>query len=81
MSAILGYPLDFVRTKLASDLNQKYSGIRDCLRKTVKEHGFFALYDGLFICLVGEIFYRWDKKNLNVLIRISDKSVSISSRR
>lgn len=34
---------------------KKYSGIFDCVKKTVKGHGFFGLYRGLSVLLYGSI--------------------------
>ena len=44
------YPLDFARTRLAADLgktgSREFTGLVDCLSKTVKRGGFMALYQG-----------------------------------
>ena len=63
VSTVICYPLDFARTKLATDLNMNlaYSGIWDCWRKTSEKEGFLAIYNGLSICLVGEVIYRGTK--------------------
>eukprot|EP00931_Biecheleriopsis_adriatica_P082333 TRINITY_DN5575_c0_g1_i1.p1 TRINITY_DN5575_c0_g1~~TRINITY_DN5575_c0_g1_i1.p1 ORF type:complete len:440 (-),score=65.92 TRINITY_DN5575_c0_g1_i1:200-1447(-) len=37
---------------------RQYNGLCDCLCKTVKNEGFFALYSGYAISVVGIIFYR-----------------------
>ena len=34
---------------------RKYLGPVDCLKKTVKSHGFFGLYRGLSVLLYGSI--------------------------
>lgn len=34
---------------------KKYTGIADCVKKTVKGHGFFGLYRGLSVLLYGSI--------------------------
>merc|ERR1719409_2363855 len=45
----LVYPLIYVRTVLGADLGEvkKYSGMGDCLKKTVKDNGFMSLYNGI----------------------------------
>jgi len=58
------YPLDFIRTKLVSDMSKKsqerkYKGIRHCFITTVKtEGGFISLYRGFWITVCGIIPYR-----------------------
>lgn len=56
----LVYPLIYVRTVLGADLGavKKYSGMGDCLMKTVKEGGFFSLYNGIGPSSVGIVVYR-----------------------
>ena len=63
VSSMICYPLDFARTKLAMDLKKDslYSGIIDCWKRTIKEKGLLSIYDGLSICLVGEVIYRGTK--------------------
>lgn len=34
---------------------KQYNGIADCVKKTVKGHGFFGLYRGLSVLLYGSI--------------------------
>lgn len=45
------YPMELIRTRLSLNDSMKqgerYTGIFDCLRKTVKAEGFFALYKGI----------------------------------
>ena len=43
---------------------KQYKGIWDCAKKTVSRNGFFGLYSGILICLVGEIIYRGSKYGL-----------------
>jgi len=54
------YPLIYVRTVLGADLGKvkKYSGMGDCLMKTVKEGGFMSLYNGIGPSTVGIVVYR-----------------------
>jgi len=56
----LVYPLIYVRTVLGADLGKvkKYSGMGDCLMKTVKEGGFMSLYNGIGPSSVGIVVYR-----------------------
>lgn len=52
------YPTEFVKTQLQLDekgAKKQYNGIADCVRKTVRERGFFGLYRGLSVLLVGSI--------------------------
>ncbi|XP_045770224.1 putative tricarboxylate transport protein, mitochondrial [Maniola jurtina] len=52
------FPTEYVKTQLQLDEKggtKKYSGIFDCVRKTVKGHGFLGLYRGLSVLLYGSI--------------------------
>ncbi|XP_026472117.1 putative tricarboxylate transport protein, mitochondrial isoform X2 [Ctenocephalides felis] len=52
------YPTEYVKTQLQLDEKggaKKYTGIADCVKKTVKGHGFFGLYRGLSVLLYGSI--------------------------
>lgn len=52
------YPAEYVKTQLQLDekgTTKKYNGIVDCVKKTVKERGFFGLYRGLSVLLYGSI--------------------------
>ena len=60
-SLLIVYPLDYARTRLASDVGGKekqFAGLADCLKKTVKAGGVGALYNGIGVSLVGIIPYR-----------------------
>ncbi|KAL7562120.1 hypothetical protein ACA910_019864 [Epithemia clementina (nom. ined.)] len=60
-SLMIVYPLDYARTRLASDVGtgkQQFSGLVDCLVKTVKAGGLTALYNGVGVSIVGIIPYR-----------------------
>ena len=48
LSTIATYPLDLVRSRLMME-PQRYTGIVDCLSKTVRQEGFFMLYKGLLM--------------------------------
>ena len=60
VSTILLYPLDLAKTRIAADMNEKpqYTGIIDCWKKVYNAQGFTALYNGLFVCLIGDAIYR-----------------------
>lgn len=56
------YPTEYVKTQLQLDEKsstpgsaKQYTGIGDCVKKTVKSHGFFGLYRGLSVLLYGSI--------------------------
>ena len=52
------FPTEYVKTQLQLDEKggqKQYSGIWDCCKKTVKNHGFLGLYRGLSVLLYGSI--------------------------
>merc|ERR1711968_297524 len=58
---VICYPMDFARTRLASDLTSgkpKFDGIVDCLSKTIKEQGVVGLYRGTAVSIAGAFVYR-----------------------
>lgn len=60
-SLMIVYPLDYARTRLASDVGggkAQFSGLADCLKQTVKNGGISALYNGIGVSIVGIIPYR-----------------------
>lgn len=61
-SMTIVYPLDYARTRLASDVGSgkaTFSGLGDCIVKTAKgPGGFFALYTGFGVSVCGIIGYR-----------------------
>lgn len=61
-SLMFVYPLDFARTRLASDVGsgkeREFSGLVDCLTKIAKSDGPQGLYRGFGISVVGIIAYR-----------------------
>ena len=60
-SLMIVYPLDYARTRLASDVGtgkRQFSGLMDCLTKTVKAGGIGGLYNGVGVSVVGIIPYR-----------------------
>jgi len=67
------YPLDYARTRLASDVGagkKTFNGLGDCLMKTAKgPKGFFSLYNGFGISVAGIIPYRGTQFGLNDTIK------------
>jgi len=63
------YPLDYARTRLASDVGsgkKSFNGLGDCLVKTSKgPKGFLSLYNGFGISVAGIIPYRGTQFGLN----------------
>ena len=60
-SLTIVYPLDYARTRLASDVgsgNPQFEGLADCLMKTMKSGGFFSMYAGFGVSVVGIVAYR-----------------------
>jgi solute carrier family 25 (mitochondrial adenine nucleotide translocator), member 4/5/6/31 len=59
-SLMIVYPLDYARTRLASDVGtgKQFNGLMDCLRKTVAGGGVGALYNGIGVSIMGIIPYR-----------------------
>lgn len=58
---VICYPLDFARTRLASDLQAgkgQFNGIVDCLSQTVKKQGLTGLYRGTAVSIAGAFVYR-----------------------
>jgi len=63
------YPLDYARTRLASDVGsgkKTFNGLGDCLRKTARgPQGVMSLYNGFGISVAGIIPYRGTQFGLN----------------
>merc|ERR1711981_219415 len=61
-SMCIVYPLDYSRTRLASDVGsgkKTFSGLGDCMMKTTQgPGGFMALYTGFGVSVVGIVGYR-----------------------
>lgn len=60
-SLLIVYPLDYARTRLASDVGagkQQFNGLIDCITKTVKGSGVGGLYNGIGVSITGIIPYR-----------------------
>jgi len=68
-SLTIVYPLDYARTRLASDVGggkKQFEGLADCLTKTAKgPGGFFSLYNGYGPSVAGIIAYRGAQFGLN----------------
>merc|ERR1711990_1260986 len=56
----LVYPLIYVRTILGADLGavKQFTGMGDCLKKTIATNGFLSLYNGIAPSTVGIVVYR-----------------------
>lgn len=57
------YPLDYARTRLGADVgkgnaDRQYTGLVDCIKKTVKSDGIIGLYRGFSVSVQGIIIYR-----------------------
>jgi solute carrier family 25 (adenine nucleotide translocator) protein 4/5/6/31 len=60
-SLMIVYPLDYARTRLASDVGSgkaQFNGLFDCIKKTVAAGGVGALYNGFGVSVVCIIPYR-----------------------
>lgn len=60
-SLCIVYPLDYARTRLASDVGKEkiFNGLLDCLKKTASgNQGILGLYNGFGISVAGIIPYR-----------------------
>jgi len=61
-SLCIVYPLDYARTRLASDVGsgkKTFTGLGDCMKKTAAgPGGFLALYTGFGVSVVGIVGYR-----------------------
>ena len=61
-SLCIVYPLDYARTRLASDVGsgqKSFNGLADCLRKTASgPGGVGSLYNGFGVSVIGIIPYR-----------------------
>jgi len=61
-SLMFVYPLDFARTRLATDVGKgdarEFTGLVNCITKTFASDGPLGLYRGFGISVLGIIFYR-----------------------
>ena len=62
LSLLCVYPLDFARTRLATDVgkgaDREFTGMGDCIKKILKSDGAAGLYRGFGISVIGIIAYR-----------------------
>lgn len=63
LSLAVVYPLDFIRTRLATDIgkseaDREFKGMGDVLRKILKSDGVIGMYRGFGISVVGIFIYR-----------------------
>jgi len=69
LSLCIVYPLDYARTRLASDVGsgkKTFNGLGDCLKKTASgPKGVLSLYNGFGISVAGIIPYRGVQFGLN----------------
>merc|ERR1712187_148506 len=67
----LVYPLIYIRTVLGADLGKvkKYNSMLDCMQKTVKENGFFSLYNGIGPSTIGIVVYRGAQFGIQDIIK------------
>lgn len=67
----LVYPLVYVRTVLGADLGKvkKYTGLGDCIKKTIAENGFFSLYNGIGPSTIGIVVYRGAQFGLQDILK------------
>jgi solute carrier family 25 (adenine nucleotide translocator) protein 4/5/6/31 len=67
----LVYPLIYVRTVLGADLGkeQKYNGMADCIKKTIKSNGFMSLYNGIGPSTLGIVVYRGAQFGLQDILK------------
>jgi solute carrier family 25 (adenine nucleotide translocator) protein 4/5/6/31 len=67
------YPLDYARTRLASDVGKgqkSFNGLWDCIKKTASgPKGFLGLYQGFGVSVAGIIPYRGVQFGLNDTIK------------
>ncbi|XP_952570.1 ADP/ATP transporter, putative [Theileria annulata] len=61
-SLLIVYPLDFARTRLASDVGKgakrEFTGLLDCLLKIQRSTGVLSLYKGFLVSVQGIVVYR-----------------------
>lgn len=57
IEAFIMYPTEYVKThlQLQDKRNPRYTGVWDCCRKTVNEHGVLGLYRGVMPLIIGSI--------------------------
>lgn len=63
VSLVFVYPLDFARTRLAADIgkgeaDREFKGLIDCCLKIFKKDGWYGLYRGFGVSVLGIFTYR-----------------------
>ena len=60
VSAVFTYPLKYAHTALAADIGvvPKYTGVIDCIMKTVEQNGVASLYNGVGCEFANIFIYR-----------------------
>merc|ERR1712206_46706 len=80
-SLCIVYPLDYARTRLASDVGggkKTFNGLWDCLVKTTKgPNGFFSLYTGFGVSLAGLNPYAHDKGLIGLVSTFASAQTAI----
>ena len=74
------FPTEYVKTQLQLDEKSavpKYKGPIDCVKVTVRDHGFFGLYRGLSSLLYGSIPKASVRYNIYTLLLTSDIVVMV----
>jgi len=85
VEAMICYPTEFIKTQLQlqSKTNPQYKGIMDCGLKTVKSHGFTALYRGATPLILGSSVKqaaRWTAyANVSGMFRRDDGSIHLAA--
>merc|ERR1712176_1414713 len=73
------YPLDYARTRLASDVGSgkaQFNGLVDCLAKTFKAGGLAGLYSGVYFGLFDTLSgYNPYQKDQNAILRATSKFI------
>eukprot|EP00345_Euplotes_harpa_P000455 CAMPEP_0168327148 /NCGR_PEP_ID=MMETSP0213-20121227/5733_1 /TAXON_ID=151035 /ORGANISM="Euplotes harpa, Strain FSP1.4" /LENGTH=98 /DNA_ID=CAMNT_0008330013 /DNA_START=297 /DNA_END=590 /DNA_ORIENTATION=- len=62
-SLFVVYPMDFARTRMGADLgktaaDRQFTSLHNCLYRIMKHDGFFGLYQGFGVSVVGIFIYR-----------------------
>jgi len=70
LSLFFAYPLDTARTLMVYDFSGKrYTGIIDCLSQVVHKRGFWGLYSGFQISVLGTFIFRFLQIGLYAVLK------------
>ena len=72
LSLCIVYPLDYARTRLASDVGSgkaQFDGLFDCIKKTVASGGIASLYNGIGPSSIGIVVYRGAQFGLQDILK------------